>query len=77
MHSQRIVERLKQHQFPHVYQHLNYENAGHVIRYPFIPTTQLGMNGGTPGSNVQASRDSWHHVLGFLRELKVVILLSG
>src|SRR5271156_4791449 len=37
--SEAIVARLKQKKFPHPLEHLNYPAAGHMLRYPFLPTT--------------------------------------
>nr|WP_156040252.1 acyl-CoA thioester hydrolase/BAAT C-terminal domain-containing protein [Alicyclobacillus macrosporangiidus] len=37
--------------FRNEYVHLDYPHAGHVIRFPGVPTTQLRTNGGTPGAN--------------------------
>ena len=37
--SEAIVARLKQHSFAHRVEHLHYPNAGHMLRYPYLPTT--------------------------------------
>lgn len=67
-HCERMVERLKQHRFPHEVVHLTYHNVGHGIRYPYIQTTLLRMNGGTAPTNAHASEDSYFKVLEFLRK---------
>ncbi|RNB70253.1 acyl-CoA thioester hydrolase/BAAT C-terminal domain-containing protein [Brevibacillus panacihumi] len=43
--------------------------VGHGIRFPYIPTTNLRMNGGTAKNNAHAAKDSWHHILAFLEQL--------
>jgi len=72
------VRRLRQHSFPFRFAHLSYQDAGHYISYPFQPTTVTEVMdlrdsaivrfGGTPAGNVNASVDSWNHVLDFYRE---------
>jgi dienelactone hydrolase len=66
LHSHRLMERLQENQFTYEVEHLDYPSAGHGIRFPYIPMTQLRMNGGTPEANHHASLDSWKHVLDFL-----------
>jgi BAAT / Acyl-CoA thioester hydrolase C terminal len=56
-------------EFPHRYLHLDYQNVGHGIRFPYIPTTNLRLNGGTAKTNAHAAKDSWHHILEFLEQL--------
>ena len=35
-----VMQRLDKYTFPHVYQHLNYKGAGHMINFPYLPTTE-------------------------------------
>jgi dienelactone hydrolase len=53
-------------------QHLNFADAGHIIRPPFTPTTITwteGMySGGTPEGNAKASVEAWANILRFLDE---------
>lgn len=68
-HAERIESRLRKHHFAYEYLHLDYPSAGHVIRFPGVPTTQLRMNGGTPEANHVASSESWQEILSFLKGL--------
>lgn len=69
LHCKYIRDRLSQHDFAHKCIHLDYPKAGHVIRFPGAPTTQLRMNGGTPEANNAASVGSWQEILSFLHRL--------
>lgn len=69
LHCERIKQRLKEHDFAYECVHVDYPNAGHVLRFPGVPTTQLRLNGGTPEENNAASTESWHAVLSFLDRL--------
>lgn len=72
------VRRLREHKFPFRFEHLSYENAGHVFRYPFRPTTVLEVKhplspvvmrfGGTPAGNARAAVDAWSRILAFYGE---------
>jgi len=74
----RVVERLKAHHFKHPVEHYSYENAGHQIARPFVPTTGVrevnihpvskrpNMAGGTPEGQARANEDSWEKLLAFL-----------
>ncbi len=73
-----VTQRLDRYSFPHVYQHLNYKGAGHMINFPYLPTTAneaLQSNSGVTlayGGNAQdtafAAEDSWRKVLAFLEQ---------
>ncbi|MGD8191372.1 acyl-CoA thioesterase/bile acid-CoA:amino acid N-acyltransferase family protein [Brevibacillus ginsengisoli] len=67
-HCEQMVKRLKERNFPHAVTHLNYPDVGHGIRYPYIQTTLLCMNGGTAYTNALASEHSYRKVLEFLQE---------
>ena len=74
----RVVERLKAHQFKHPVEHYSYENAGHMIARPYMPTSDVrrvnihpvskrpNMMGGTPEGQARANEDSWEKLLAFL-----------
>lgn len=73
-----ILARLTDHQFPHAVEHLNYPRAGHMLRYPHLPTTSrqsrnqhLGNArfsfGGNPAADAEANADSWRRAITFLR----------
>ncbi|USG68431.1 hypothetical protein NDK47_14400 [Brevibacillus ruminantium] len=63
--------RLARHDFPYECLHYTYEKCGHGIRYPYIPTTHIRMNGGTPATNAYAyaSAHSWDRILDFLQKI--------
>jgi dienelactone hydrolase len=76
--SEQIVERLKRRDFPHAVEHLNYPRAGHMLRYPYLPTTPREARhahlrnarysfGGTPEADAEAQADSWRRAIAFLR----------
>jgi dienelactone hydrolase len=80
--SERMAEiarrRLEAHNFPHVFRHLAYDGAGHMIGTPYVPTTVLASRhpltgemfayGGTPRAYAAAREDSWREVLKLLDE---------
>ena len=67
--SDYAVNRLQQHDHAYPFAHLAYENAGHLIRSPYLPTTGDSVIhpvsgakltfGGTPAGNDFANADSW------------------
>lgn len=72
-----ILARLTDHHFPHAVEYLNYPRAGHMLRYPHLPTTSrqsrnrhLGNArfsfGGTPAADAEANADSWRRAIAFL-----------
>ncbi len=68
-------ERLERHGHPHPFEHLRYEGAGHMIRYPYVPATVTHYRhpvvpmdfalGGNTRDNARAIEDSWRRLLGF------------
>lgn len=50
--------------------HQRYPSCGHLIRYPYVPTTGLWTSGiafgGTPEGLAAAQADAWPRILGFL-----------
>ena len=74
----RIVERLQAHRFTHPVEHYSYEDAGHMITRPFVPTSDVrqirihsvskrpNMGGGTPEGQARANEQSWERLLAFL-----------
>jgi dienelactone hydrolase len=74
----RVVERLKAHNFKYPVEHYSYENAGHMITRPYVPTSDVrqvrehplskrpNMFGGTPEGQARANVDSWQKLLSFL-----------
>ena len=77
--SEAILARLDKHHFPHAVEHRNYPRAGHMLRYPFLPTTSRQSRnrhlrnarfsfGGTAPADAEANADSWRHAIAFLRK---------
>lgn len=74
----RVVERLKAHNFKYPVEHYSYEDAGHMITRPYVPTSDVRlvrvhpvskrsiMFGGTPEGQARANIDSWRKLLLFL-----------
>ncbi|MED4750933.1 acyl-CoA thioesterase/bile acid-CoA:amino acid N-acyltransferase family protein [Brevibacillus choshinensis] len=68
-HCDQMVARLREKGFAHDVVHLRYEDTGHSIRFPYIPTTRVQLNGGTAKNNAYASEHSWREVLQFLEKV--------
>ncbi|MGZ7135314.1 MAG: acyl-CoA thioesterase/bile acid-CoA:amino acid N-acyltransferase family protein [Methanobacterium sp.] len=68
--AEKIMERFKKFKFPHDYQHLNYDGAGHVVARPgYTPwPTPYYVKGGSPDKNGQSQVDIWNKVFKFLKE---------
>ena len=74
----RAVERLRANHFKHPVEHYSYEQAGHQLTRPFMPTSDVRqvrihpiskrpiMFGGTPEGQARANEDSWQKLLAFL-----------
>jgi dienelactone hydrolase len=73
-----ILARLTDHHFPHAVEYVNYPGAGHMLRYPHLPTTSRQSRnphlrnarfsfGGSPAADAQANADSWLRAIAFLR----------
>ncbi|WP_019170041.1 acyl-CoA thioesterase/BAAT N-terminal domain-containing protein [Pseudaminobacter salicylatoxidans] len=79
LYSRMVVSTLRRHDHPHLVRHLDFDDAGHAINLPFVPTTQLSRehpvskvpytSGGTPSGNAGADDGSWRGVLAFLDEM--------
>lgn len=79
LYSRMVVSMLGRHGHPHLVRHLDFDDAGHAINLPFVPTTQLSRehpvskvpytSGGTPSGNARADDGSWRGVLAFLAEV--------
>jgi dienelactone hydrolase len=76
--SEAIVARLKKHGFAHRVEHLHYPKAGHMLRYPYLPTTARDSRnphlrnarysfGGTAAADAEAQADSWYRAIAFLK----------
>jgi hypothetical protein len=76
--SDMVITRLRQHAYPHPYQHVSYVGAGHDIARPYLPTTVrearhpfdrlLFAYGGNAPDHAAAQAASWAQVLSFLGE---------
>ena len=69
--SRQIVARLKANGFAHSVQVLAYNDAGHAVFGPPVPTSRpayagLGSLGGTPAGNEAAREDDWPKAVAFL-----------
>jgi dienelactone hydrolase len=76
--SEAIVGRLKKRHFAHAVEHLHYPEAGHMLRYPYLPTTARHSRnphlrnarysfGGTSSADAKAQADSWRRSIAFLK----------
>jgi len=73
-----VLERLRRAGHPYPDTHLRYPDAGHLVGYPYLPTTVNARRhpavgralayGGTPAGAARANADSWPRVLAFLRD---------
>jgi dienelactone hydrolase len=76
--AQIAYRRLQGHRHPYPFAHLAYEGAGHLVTFPYTPTSMTsyvhpanGLTysfGGHPAMTAAANADSWAKVLAFLRD---------
>jgi dienelactone hydrolase len=76
--SQMAIDRLERHNHPYLHEHLSYKGAGHLIDFPYTPTTvncqynpSTGIilaYGGNPKENARARAESWSRVLTFFEQ---------
>lgn len=75
--SEKVITRLKEHNHPYNFEHINFPKAGHSFSAPGFPTTQSVMSpfgngklllGGTPKDNSQAQSDAWRRTVAFFNE---------
>jgi dienelactone hydrolase len=59
-----IIDRLTGAQYPHAFEHLAYDDAGHAILRPFRPFGDYPQ--GTPAANAHAEEQSWQAIHQFL-----------
>jgi dienelactone hydrolase len=72
-YSEIAAERLAAHDHPHDVQHLVYEEAGHFIRPPYLPTYGLSRSsvtriGGTQAGNARAAAEHWPQVVALFED---------
>ena len=76
--SEAILARLKKNGFAHSVEHLHYARAGHMLRYPYLPTTSRESGnaylrgarfsfGGTPRADAEAQTDAWRRAIAFFK----------
>lgn len=73
-----VSDKLNEVEHPYSVQWCDYQDAGHAILFPYVPTTQLSYahpvssristGGGNPAANARADCDSWQHALAFLKK---------
>lgn len=78
IYSRMVRDTLREANHPYPVQWLDYEGGGHLILFPYVPTTQLiyahpvsgkiSTSGGTPSNNARADAESWPGVVAFLRD---------
>ncbi len=77
--AEAIVARSKKSGFSHAVEHLHYKAAGHLLRYPYLPTTVRSSGhehlhgarlsfGGSAQADAEAQEDSWRRTVAFLRK---------
>lgn len=76
LYSKMVQHKLAEVRHPYPVQWLDYQNGGHSILFPYVPTTQLVYahpvsgkictSGGNPKDNARADQQSWEGVLQFL-----------
>ncbi|CAB3624329.1 palmitoyl-CoA hydrolase [Achromobacter marplatensis] len=76
LYSKMVQDKLAEVKHPYPVQWLDYENGGHSILFPYVPTTQLvyahpvsgkiSTSGGNPKDNARADQESWEGVKKFL-----------
>ena len=79
LYSRMVVSTLARHGHVPLVRHLDFDDAGHAINLPFVPTTQIVRahpvskvpytSGGTPSGNARADLGSWQGVLAFLQDV--------
>ncbi|HLZ58882.1 MAG TPA: acyl-CoA thioesterase/bile acid-CoA:amino acid N-acyltransferase family protein [Ktedonosporobacter sp.] len=62
---ERIIARLDHTHHPFPYQHIAYQDAGHLFTLPYLPTT-LTWHGGNAASMAHANADYWRKIRAFL-----------
>ncbi|MDF3833917.1 acyl-CoA thioesterase/bile acid-CoA:amino acid N-acyltransferase family protein [Cupriavidus basilensis] len=75
-YSRMVVDKLAEAGHPYAVEHLDFEEAGHAILFPYVPATQMvyahpvsrriSTTGGTPAANAVADEQSWIGVREFL-----------
>jgi len=77
IYSKMVSDKLDEVAHPHAVEWHDYQEAGHAILFPYVPTTQISYahpvsgristGGGEPAANAHADKHSWQHAQEFLR----------
>ncbi|MFJ9448990.1 acyl-CoA thioester hydrolase/BAAT C-terminal domain-containing protein [Herbaspirillum sp. NPDC101397] len=77
IYSKMVRDKLDEVAHPHAVEWHDYQDAGHAILFPYVPTTQISYahpvskristGGGVPAANAHADKHSLQHALEFLR----------
>lgn len=78
LYSRMVRDKLREAGHPYPVEWQDYQDAGHAILFPYVPTTQLSYahpvsgristGGGQPAANAHADRHSWQQALAFLHQ---------
>ncbi|AJG19576.1 acyl-CoA thioester hydrolase/BAAT C-terminal domain-containing protein [Cupriavidus basilensis] len=76
LYARMVADKLAEAGHAHDVRHLDFEQAGHAILFPYVPTTQMvyahpvsgriSTTGGTAAANAEADEQSWIAVRDFL-----------
>ncbi|EJL82881.1 acyl-CoA thioester hydrolase/bile acid-CoA acetyltransferase [Herbaspirillum sp. CF444] len=77
VYARMVSDKLAEVAHPHAVEWHDYQDAGHAILFPYVPTTQISYahpvskristGGGQPAANAHADHHSWQHAQQFLR----------
>jgi hypothetical protein len=62
------IDRLERSAFDHRFEHLTYDDAGHLISVPYAPLTGFDAGGGTSCGTAHAAVESWPAILDVLAD---------
>lgn len=78
VYAKMVSDKLEAVAHPHAVQWHDYQDAGHAILFPTVPTTQISYahpvskristGGGQPAANAYADHHAWQHAQQFLRD---------
>jgi len=77
VYAKMVSDKLAEVAHPHAVEWHDYQDAGHAILFPYVPTTQtsyahpvskrISTGGGKPDANAHADHHAWQHAQQFLR----------
>lgn len=78
VYTKMVSDKLAEVVHPYPVERHDYQDAGHAILFPFVPTTQISYahpvskristGGGKPDANAHADHHSWQHAQQFLKD---------